>query len=122
MSDKRKRIGKRGEEDACAYLEQNGYSIVCRNFRTAGGEIDIIAEREATLVFAEVKTLPCGNPEVLSRVVDAAKQKRIIETSKCFLANNRKYNNNYVRFDVIAIHVPGLPDVYHIENAFTELL
>ena len=122
MTDKRKRTGNCGEEAACVYLAKNGYTIVCRNFRTAGGEIDIIAETGATLVFVEVKTLPCGNPEFLSRVVDAAKQKRIIETSKCFLANNRKYNNHYIRFDVIAINVPGLPDVYHIETAFTELL
>ena len=122
MADKRKQTGSSGETAACNYLIQKGYTVICRNFRTAGGEIDIVAEKESTLVFVEVKTLPCGNSEFLSHVLDSRKQKRIIKTSKCFLAKYRQYSNDYIRFDVIAMNVPGFPDIYHIENAFTELL
>ena len=111
MADKRKQTGSSGETAACNYLIQKGYAV-----------IDIIAEKESTLVFVEVKTLPCGNSEFLSHVLDSRKQKRIIETSKCFLAKYRQYSNDYIRFDVIAMNVPGFPDIYHIENAFTELL
>lgn len=40
---------------AAAYLEQLHYRIVCRNYRSRYGEIDIIAEKEGTVFFAEVK-------------------------------------------------------------------
>mgnify|MGYP002514616454 FL=1 len=99
-----------------------GYEITARNFRVKQGEIDIIARKAETLVFVEVKTLPKGTPELLSHVLDVRKQKRIIKTSKCFLSIYRQYSNNYIRFDVIVVDMPGLPDIYHIENAFSEFL
>jgi len=51
-----------------------------------------------------------------------AKQKKIIETSKRFLSNNRQYSKHYIRYDVIVVDMPSLPAVYHIENAFSELV
>ena len=74
------------------------------------------------LVFAEVKTLPNGNADMLSRVLDDRKQKKIIETSKRFLSNNRQYSKHYIRYDVIVVDMPSFPAVYHIENAFSELV
>lgn len=118
----KKLIGDNGECRATSYLQSCGYEIVERNWRTRTGEIDIIAQKDDALVFVEVKTLPGGNAETLARELDLRKQKRIIKTSKCFLANNRKYSNNYIRFDVIVIDMPGYPSVYHIENAFSEFV
>ena len=40
---KRHEIGKKGEEIAAKYLEQNNYKIIKQNFRCKQGEIDIIA-------------------------------------------------------------------------------
>ena len=45
-----------------------------------------------------------------------------VKMSKCFLQNNREYNDRYIRFDVIILDMKGLPPVYHIENAFSESL
>lgn len=70
----------------------------------------------------EVKTLPSGNLETLSHELNMRKQKRIIETAKIFLLNNRKYNNSKIRFDVAVIDMPGLDSVYYISNAFSELV
>ena len=112
MKDLRKTIGNSGEQKSCDYLLNHGFSIVERNYRTTG-EI---------LVFIEVKTLPSGNTETLLKELDTRKQKRIIKTSKCFLTKYRQYSNNYIRYDVIVIDMPGYPEVYHIENAFSELL
>ena len=52
-----KEKGKIGEEAAVAYLEDNGYEILKRNYRQRFGEIDIIALDKASreIVFAEVK-------------------------------------------------------------------
>lgn len=112
--------GNAGEDMACEYLLENGYTIISRNWRTRTGEIDIIVEKAETVVFIEVKTLPNGTPDMLKRELNYQKLQRIVKTSKRFLQNNRQYSNSYVRFDVIIIGMPGLPQVYHIENAFAE--
>jgi putative endonuclease len=122
VKDTRKLTGKRGEDRAAAYLKAHGFSILSRNWRTKTGEIDIIAVSGDILVFVEVKTLPNGSPEILSHVLNGKKQKRIIETSKRFLSINRQYSKSYVRYDAVVIDMPGMPEVYHIENAFSEFL
>lgn len=118
----RKQKGDDGENRAAEYLERHGFQIVARNWRVRSGEIDIIAQKENVLVFVEVKALPGGNADTLLKELDMRKQKRIVKTSKCFLLNNRKYSKNYIRYDVIVVDMPNFPSVYHIENAFSELL
>ena len=114
--------GKEGENRAENYLKEQGYVIVCRNWRARRGEIDLIAEKDGTLVFAEVKTLPASTLETVEHVLGGIKQKKIIETAKCFLLENRQYSNSYIRFDVLIVDVPFYPPVYHIKNAFSEFV
>lgn len=52
----RKALGDFGERVAAYRLESEGMRIVARNVRTRGGEIDLIAEDGADLVFVEVRT------------------------------------------------------------------
>ena len=118
--DNRKDTGNYGEDKAARFLETNGYTIIQRNFRTRTGEIDIICQKNDFLVFVEVKTLPNGDLDTLSHVLNLTKQKKIIKTAKYFVQNHRQYSNGYIRFDVLAVDVPGLEPVYHIENAFSE--
>ena len=114
--------GNAGENKATDYLLEQGYAILERNWRTNSGEIDIIAYKDEVVVFVEVKSLPNGGPELLQNELNRGKLQRIVKTSKRFLLKHRQYSNSYVRYDVIVIDMPGYPDVYHIENAFTELL
>ncbi|MDR3312607.1 MAG: YraN family protein [Spirochaetaceae bacterium] len=107
-----------GESRAADFLTRKGYEIVARNWRTRRGEIDIVAEKNGLLVFAEVKTLPAGTPETLEKVLDKRKRKRIVETAKSFLNLYRQYNCSYIRFDVLVLDMPEMEPVYHIENAF----
>ncbi len=115
-----KTVGNDGENRAAAFLESKGFSIIERNWRTKRGEIDIIAFKNDTLVFIEVKTLPNGTLDMIQRELNYQKRERILKTSKRFLLKHRQYSNSYVRFDVIVIDMPGLEPVYHIENAFSE--
>lgn len=121
-----KQIGNAGEDLACKFLQKKGYKIIDRNWRNREGEIDIIAEQECKnekiLIFVEVKTLPNGTSDMLLKELGKTKQKKIIKTSKCYLLNHRQYNNRFIRFDVIVLDMPGYEKVYHIENAFSELL
>ena len=114
--------GKEGEKKAENCLKEQGYVIVCRNRRARRGEIDLIAEKDGTLVFAEVKTLPASTLETVEHVLGGIKQKKIIETAKRFLLENRQYSNSYIRFDVLIVDVPFYPPVYHIKNAFSEFV
>ena len=112
--------GREGERRAAEYLSQQGYEILFKNWRTRTGEIDIIAFKEHFLVFVEVKTLPHGDVAMLEQVLGKIKRKRIIETAKYFVHTVRQYSNSYMRFDVLIVDMPGLPPLYHIENAFSE--
>ena len=112
--------GQSGEERATQYLLENGYEVLERNYKTKTGEIDIIVKKAETVVFVEVKTLPQATPDMLSSVLNRQKLQRILKTSKRFLLNHRQYSNSYIRYDVIVLDMQGLPEVYHIENAFME--
>ena len=112
--------GKEGEHRSVIYLQDLGYQILFQNWRTRTGEIDIIAFKEPFLVFVEVKTLPHGNLAMLDQVLAKIKRKSIIETAKYFVHKYRQYSNSYMRFDVLIVDMPGLPPLYHIENAFSE--
>ena len=59
-------LGKWGEDLATAYLEQKGYTIVERDWKSGRRDIDIIAIDGNTVVFVEVKTRKSsvfGEPE-----------------------------------------------------------
>ncbi len=116
-------LGSAGEQAVADHLEQAGWKIIDRNWRTRRGEIDIIALHGQTLVFIEVKTWPHGTVEDLEFVINAAKRKRMVETSKCFLSAHRQYSGMYIRFDVILVQsVPGSAPLRmeHISDAFPE--
>ena len=56
MVTSRKALGDFGERVAAHRLESEGMIVVARNVRTGRGEIDLIAEDGADLVFVEVRT------------------------------------------------------------------
>ena len=119
-SSNTKILGKAGEELAASAYAQKGFEIVERNYRIRSGEIDIIAAKGDLLVFAEVKTLPGGDADVLARELGPRKQRKIVETAKYFLKNHRQYSNKIIRFDAVVVGLPGAEGVRLIENAFSE--
>lgn len=56
MNSLKQEVGKIGENSACEYLQQKGYLIIERNYRSKGGEIDIIIQKANRIIFVEVKT------------------------------------------------------------------
>jgi len=121
MSDTRQKFGKQGESAALAYLEKNGYRILEQNYRTARGEIDIIAEQDNTLVFVEVKARKSerfGSPK---SAVTPEKQKKMSMTALQYL-KDRNCQNRKARFDVITLFFPvkaqSAPHIELIKNAF----
>ncbi len=111
--------GRCGEDLAAAFLLERGYLILNRNWRVKSGEIDIIAEKEHTLIFCEVKSRGSLRYGSGAEAVDARKQQRIIRTALIYM-QKYGYDNPRCRFDVIEILMPFQkePKIYHIENAF----
>jgi putative endonuclease len=110
-------LGKKGEDLAAEHLRKSGYTIVRRNWTSGRNEIDIIAENNDYIVFAEVKTRS-ENFQVDPRdAVNREKQKSMI-----FCADNYiKWNNvkKECRFDVITvIFSKDSYQIDHIEDAF----
>jgi putative endonuclease len=50
-------VGAIGERVAAEYLKRHGFRVRDRNIARKTGELDIIAEKENTLHFVEVKTI-----------------------------------------------------------------
>lgn len=112
------RTGPRGEEIAAAFLEREGYRIVDRNVRGAGGEIDLIVSKEGMLVFVEVKTDRTGAFGPPELRVDGRKQRQLAKIATHYLQQHDTSGVD-LRFDVIGISLRGeTPEIEHIENAF----
>lgn len=114
--------GRNGEDRVAAFLIKNGFSIVKRNFQCRFGEIDIIAENDEYIVFAEVKTRKAGSMITPAQSVDLKKQKKIRITAEKFLSNFE--TQLQPRFDVaevtVSINADGTEkyELNYIVNAF----
>jgi putative endonuclease len=110
----RTQIGKKGEDHVVQWLEKNGYQILERNYRVRAGEIDIIAQKKEVIVFVEVK-YRIVHYFNLSEVITRAKQQKIIQAARFFMAQQTNFLHSY-RFDVALVE-EGC-DIMYIENAF----
>lgn len=113
-------VGDIGEQAAADYLQDAGYHILERKYRQKIGEIDIIAEFNNTVVFAEVKTRHSTRYGFPAEAVTYRKQQKIINTALCYLKQINQ-SNACCRFDVIEIFLAELNVVKcnHIINAFS---
>ncbi|MBN2354355.1 MAG: YraN family protein [Spirochaetales bacterium] len=113
----RRRYGAWGEEQAVAFLEKKGYTVIERNFRSPSGEIDIIARLGERVVFVEVKVVSAYGREELGRIVGREKRRRIVSTADAFLTKHAEFRDRPLRCDVIAV-CPKPDGIVHLEDAF----
>ena len=110
----KKFLGRAGEIKSAEYLKKKGYKILDTNYRTAVGEIDIIAEDGEVLVFIEVKTRSSDEYGAPSEAVNLKKQEKYYKTASLYLQKHKK-TQSQCRFDVIEIENG---QINHILNAF----
>ena len=112
--------GSKGEDLAVSHLLGNGYTVLDRNFKCRGGEVDIVArDSRGVIVFVEVKTrrsLEYGLPQF---AVTPHKQRQIAKGALTWLSQ-RHLHDRSARFDVIAIllYNGAKFKLEHIVNAF----
>jgi putative endonuclease len=97
-------LARIGEDHAARFLRSKGYRLRERNFRTRGGEVDIVAEHDDTLVFAEVKARSSDEFGEPREAVTTWKQQRIVRAARSYLAN-REGRERLTRFDVVEVFV-----------------
>jgi putative endonuclease len=119
VSRRGRAFGQAAESAAERLLRSKGYRILARNFRTALGELDLVAETKGVLVFVEVKarrTAAFGGPVA---AVDGRKQRRLIRLAAHYRAQ-RGMTEQPCRFDVVLCtgdqEKPA--SLEHIEHAF----
>jgi putative endonuclease len=95
-------LGAHGEDQAALWYENHGYTIVARNWRGTGGEIDLVAQRDGVVVICEVKTRTSDRFGSPAEAVTIAKQRRIRRLAAEFLAS-ADLPRGEIRFDVAAI-------------------
>ncbi len=108
-------IGADYEEKAAQWLTEEGYEILCRNFRSSYGEIDLVARQGNCLVFVEVKYRKSRGSGCPEEAVSRDKQIRICRTADYYRARNRISEAVPCRFDVLAIEKET---VRHYVDAF----
>ena len=96
--------GHRGEALAAKQMEKMGYEILERNFHALKGEIDIIAKKENTIIFTEVKYRKNEETGSPAEAVNHWKQQHIIRAAKVYIAQNCLMEEGYdFRFDVAEV-------------------
>ena len=119
MPDHRARLGNRGEELARRILLNKGYTVLECNYRCRWGEVDIVAQDGAQLVFVEVRARTgsaFGSPE---ESVTPAKAQRLTATAQTYL-QERDCEAASWRIDLVAVRMQPngqVRSIAHLENA-----
>lgn len=111
----KKLLGRAGEVKAEEFLRSQGYEILERNFKTRIGEIDLIAEKDGTIVFVEVKTRSTEAFGTPAEAVGVNKRKKYALVASEYLVKHKK-TDAPCRFDVIEIENDA---INHITDAFS---
>ena len=108
--------GHKGEGLAALYLRLKGYRILKRRYKTPVGEVDLIARKGGTIVFAEVKARQQFRDGI--EAITRKQQARVIRAAGYFTAANPGLANLTLRFDAIIV-LPRL-SIRHLKGAWGE--
>lgn len=93
--ENRRKFGTEKEDLAEKYLLSKNYKILARNFGVRGvGELDIVAEKNDTIFFFEVRARKSKNFGKSIESVTRKKLERIKKTAEIFLQRNNLENKN----------------------------
>jgi putative endonuclease len=110
-------LGQKGESLAEDYLKKAGFKILFRNWRWGRHEIDIIAENQDYIIFAEVKTRSENYQLDPVKSITRDKRRSIITAANGYI--QKFCIDKESRFDIITLVKNA--DSYkidHIEGAF----
>ena len=98
-----KQIGKMGENLAEIYLKNSGFTILERNYRYSKyAEIDIIALKDNTVHFIEVKT---RNKTYFGTPLEAINKKKLTSIFRCASYYLQQTKTKYDKFQIDALGI-----------------
>lgn len=117
----RRKLGRRGEWVALVLLLLKGYRFRDRNWRAAGGELDLVVEKRAEIVFVEVKARSTDLYGGAIGAVNANKRRILTRVSSAYLSRHDLWDRP-CRFDIITVErMESFPfwNIRHYKNAFS---
>jgi putative endonuclease len=99
-------VGAAGEDAVARWYGEAGYSVLSRNWRVREGEIDLVARRDRTIVFCEVKTRRGDAFGTPAEAVTPRKQARVRKLALRWLADEGA-RADVLRFDVASVKPDG---------------
>jgi len=111
-----KKLGILGEKIAENYLKKKGYQILDKNYSPKfisgpkRGEIDIVAKKENTISFIEVKTLIQDSPRTVlhfspEEKVNFKKKRKVIKIAESWLVEKKLSLDSQWEIDVISVRI-----------------
>lgn len=97
--------GAAAEAEAQAFLERQGFRLVAANYRCRQGEIDLVMQQDALLIFVEVRLRNSQSFGGAAASVTRSKQQKIIASAESFLHHHPEFSHCNCRFDVLALQV-----------------
>lgn len=102
-------------------MTQCGHRLLARNFRVRGGEADLIAEKDGSIVAVEVKTRSTKAFGTPAQAVTPKKARRVLRAGRAYC---RAHGISLARLRCDVIAVEAAPDgaltLRHYPNAFGE--
>jgi putative endonuclease len=97
-------IGAYGERVAGAFLRRHGYRVLTRNYKTTGGEIDLVCRHGDVLVFVEVKTRAGSDLVRPAEAIDERKEEALRHAARRYLELLDREDIRY-RFDAVEVRL-----------------
>lgn len=98
-------------------LEQQGWTIIARNWRGDGGEIDLVAERARVVRFVEVKARAPEDPAP-EEAVGFGKQQRLIRAADAWLLAHPTPKEACFLVALVVLGADDTATIEWIDNAF----
>ncbi len=108
-------VGRDAESDALTFLTARGLKLIERNYRCKFGEIDLVMLDKDTICFVEVRFRSSDGYVDGVESITKSKVQRLVRTAEHYIANNRKREDLFYRFDVLSLGTT----VDWIQNAFS---
>ena len=116
----RRTLGRRYEEKAARFLEEQKFILLKKNIYLGSQELDIVAKDGDVLVFVEVKYRKEKRDFNPLRSIPWAKRQNIIRAAGAFLQNHTEFRDAPTRYDAVIIVETqnGKEKLHYIKDAF----
>lgn len=107
--------GQFAESKACQYLQQQGLTLIEKNYRCRNGEIDLVMQDKDQLVFVEVRYRKNEDYGTAIDSIDQNKVKKLVTTARHYLTRHQL--DVPARFDIVGFDASLKPK--WISDAFS---